>query len=385
LVGGDYIIYNSSRYDLQQTPVQVSVQQAPTYQLLNFTFLFENTTSLSIKYFHYNTTTSLQLGGHTLQVTPDLLRVEYTVNNWSFQGSDSYLSIHTAIHGPKIGGLSTGGPDNSGWYINGSAIEVRARTVSYLSGKTMQEIPRWMVPTGQKYNTNSVNNTSFSMHTGTGLPGNNPHVATDLFYSLTVHTTAVLVYQFRSYLGVAVMTLLALGAGFYTLRHIHPRRSPSPPESQIIPDLFGSRPVLYYYLLGTAHFRDDALEDRIAQAIPHELYSFKFLFNPVRLSMVKLLYENLQLTTVELKDLLQLNWNTFNSHLAALKDKGYVEGAYTFQDGTRSQMITLLPYGEEQYQMLTELLHLFLDSTADLELDETDLDHTAQDDLYPGT
>lgn len=133
-----------------------------------------------------------------------------------------------------------------------------------------------------------------------------------------------------------------------------------------IKELFQSQTLLYYTLVGQSRLGDKDLESNIRQGIPRNILEFKFLLHPLRLSMTKLLYENLELSSVDIKDILNISWNDYTTHTTALKKKGYINVTDRFIEGNKRQILTLEPKGIQEYKVLLDLLHLFLDNSTDL-------------------
>ncbi|MHA2168826.1 MAG: transcriptional regulator [Candidatus Kariarchaeaceae archaeon] len=82
--------------------------------------------------------------------------------------------------------------------------------------------------------------------------------------------------------------------------------------------------------------------------------------HPIRLTITKLLYENVELSSIEIKEWLQLSWGNYSTHVKALKKKGYIHVKEAFHDATVKQIITLEQKGMDEFTALTNLLELFL-------------------------
>lgn len=134
---------------------------------------------------------------------------------------------------------------------------------------------------------------------------------------------------------------------------------------EIIKEIFKSQTVLYYTLIGQNRIKDSEIENNLKEAIPKSIYDFKFLLHPIRLSMTKLLYENMELTSIDMKNILDVSWNDYTTHATALKNKKYISIDDQFVEGAKRNVLRLEPPGIEQYKLLTDLLHLFLDNSTD--------------------
>ena len=134
---------------------------------------------------------------------------------------------------------------------------------------------------------------------------------------------------------------------------------------ELIQELFQSQSTLYFLLMGQSSIKDKHVENEIKKAIPHKIYDFKFLLQPVRLSITKVLFENIRLSSVELKEILEVSWNEYRNNITALQKKRYVDIVEGFEDAKVTQFVSLTQLGIESYKILTDLLHLFLDNTPD--------------------
>lgn len=153
-----------------------------------------------------------------------------------------------------------------------------------------------------------------------------------------------------------------------------------------IKELFQSQTVLYYTLVGQSKIGDKEIEKEVKGVIPHDIMNYKFLFHPVRLSIIKLLYENLELTSMELKDILRISWNDYYTYAYSLGKKGYIKIEDQFVDGNKRQVLSIENKGIEEYKVLIDLMHLFLDNSVDyqayIEAAQRKMDSIDQD-LYP--
>lgn len=95
--------------------------------------------------------------------------------------------------------------------------------------------------------------------------------------------------------------------------------------------------------------------------ISKELFEFKFLLHPLRLAIMKSLSDNPQLTTTDLKNLLNISWTELSNHLKALKKKGYILTESKFIDNSVKVAITIEPNGLSAFHSLGDLLAEFFD------------------------
>lgn len=137
-------------------------------------------------------------------------------------------------------------------------------------------------------------------------------------------------------------------------------------QKSIISDIFQNRTSAYFYILNQS---SKEIDENTIQPEAQDIFKYKFLLHPVRLSIMKLLYENIQMTSLEIKEKLGISWNDVGNHITALKEKGYISTDHQFQEGSRKQVVSIEPFGTQEFKVLTELLHLFLDSFADVEFE----------------
>lgn len=160
----------------------------------------------------------------------------------------------------------------------------------------------------------------------------------------------------------------------------------SGPPNQYVKELFRSHTVLYYTLIGQNRNSEKGINDKIKESIPHDLFEFKHIFHPIRLSLMKILFESLEMTSVEIRDILDIKWNEYYSHINALKKFKLIKVEEKFKDGYLRQVVSLEPKGIEEFKTLTDLLNLFLDSATNynayIEAAQARLTDTDQD-TYP--
>lgn len=116
----------------------------------------------------------------------------------------------------------------------------------------------------------------------------------------------------------------------------------------------------------------DEEEDRVREKVGRseeiwgnvtpDLYKYRFIFNPVRLSIIKSLMKHSRMTTVELKNHLGLSWGVLNTHLEALRKKGYVEINPTINEEGIGTAVYLLPEVSREFNRVISLLKVFVGS-----------------------
>ncbi|MHA2031444.1 MAG: transcriptional regulator [Candidatus Kariarchaeaceae archaeon] len=135
------------------------------------------------------------------------------------------------------------------------------------------------------------------------------------------------------------------------------------------------------FLIMLAQQEDEEIFKTTRDDLPSDMSKYKFLLNPVRLNIMKLLYDNYNLSSVQIKNNLNLSWSDYSHNILALEEREYVIVQTMFQYGTKRTMVYLGDKGKEYYENLIELLHEFLQKQ-----DEDYITSLSEDsDLYPET
>jgi hypothetical protein len=166
-------------------------------------------------------------------------------------------------------------------------------------------------------------------------------------------------------------------------------------ESQLLTDrmrnelvpLFGPSPSLIYLFNGQKVIKDNDLQANLEDEIPQEIFDFKFLLQPVRLSIVKLMSSNISLTTAEIRERLGVTWKELNYQINILKKKGYIHLEKQFVDGNIKTVVRAEKLALSDYEDLKQILLQFLDESTNIErylvYTEKVKDRKSHDDLYP--
>ncbi|MHA2253558.1 MAG: transcriptional regulator, partial [Candidatus Kariarchaeaceae archaeon] len=142
-------------------------------------------------------------------------------------------------------------------------------------------------------------------------------------------------------------------------------------------EIIDHRPYLLYLIFGESLSDNREIRTELRNSVPQEIFNHKFLMNPVRLAITKLLYENTELTSTEIKETLQISWSHYSNHVKALKKQDYIHIRQEFRDESVKQILTLRPKGHEKYSALIDLLQQFLDQT-----DTDDIYHKKEKDTF---
>lgn len=96
---------------------------------------------------------------------------------------------------------------------------------------------------------------------------------------------------------------------------------------------------------------------------PPELLKEKFLLHPVRLAIFKILTNNIQMSSSELRLRLGISWGDYSSHTKALTKTGYIRLEDKMIDGLKKQVISLELSGITKYRYLVGLISEYLDES----------------------
>ena len=125
--------------------------------------------------------------------------------------------------------------------------------------------------------------------------------------------------------------------------------------TKIINSIFNSK-TTGFLALGSKLAKSEDVNDGLINTIPDKIIEYKFLMNPVRISLCKLLSETMELPSKRLKEILGISWGNLGTHTKALKEKGYIRIYSKHVDGVLSQFLSIEPKGERQFKELTETL-----------------------------
>lgn len=116
-----------------------------------------------------------------------------------------------------------------------------------------------------------------------------------------------------------------------------------------------------YLLVAGNVFRDKKYGS--ATDVPPELFECKPLLHPLRMAMMKVLIDNPLMTSVELKEYLDLSWSEFRTQMTVLKKLKYVHVTDKFIENNVKQVISVEAYGITEFNKLSKALFEFLGSS----------------------
>lgn len=169
------------------------------------------------------------------------------------------------------------------------------------------------------------------------------------------------------FLGFSVFLILSTGSFLAIYLIVRPEKFIFNSNiKKIVAPLLDDKTKLLYLFVGQSRVQNRKLTQDFKSMVPTEIYDFKFLLHPVRLAMMKLLFDQPKITSVELKEQLGINWNDFRNHLKSLRKKGLIEIEQGFVDDALAQIVSMSNAGLSEFKELTDLVTSFLSSHADL-------------------
>ncbi|MCE7735418.1 MAG: hypothetical protein GPJ54_11110 [Candidatus Heimdallarchaeota archaeon] len=190
---------------------------------------------------------------------------------------------------------------------------------------------------------------------------------------------------------LAILSALTLALFFSTSYYMKGKRIENlllnANMEKILQPVFNSNPSIIYVFIANNFIEDGNLEKEIKDEIPKEIFDFKFLLHPVKLSILKILYENVSIISAELRTQLGISWSELTSHLKKLTQKRYIIVEIKFVEGSLKNVVSMEPHGIKEFERLQKALLEFIDSSPHINryLDQIDQDkkRSVNDDLYP--
>jgi parallel beta-helix repeat protein len=114
------------------------------------------------------------------------------------------------------------------------------------------------------------------------------------------------------------------------------------------------------FLLAIIHSSEDPRIE-YEEPIPEELIRFTHLLNPVRLSLIKLLYDNHGYPSYLAREELGTTWGKFTTHLNVLLKKELITAKEEFIQGSPKRVLYLSPKGRGQFLELRRVMQRMFD------------------------
>ena len=112
--------------------------------------------------------------------------------------------------------------------------------------------------------------------------------------------------------------------------------------------------------------------------------AYRYLMHPIRLTIMKVLNNENQMRSVDIKHLLDISWGEYSTHVKSLEQNGYIETQNEFsQNGNIIQVIYILEFGRKQFEQLFTLLQQFVAKRSPYEYLMYAKANLKDDELYP--
>lgn len=126
-------------------------------------------------------------------------------------------------------------------------------------------------------------------------------------------------------------------------------------------DMFTPSQLSYLAVLGQSQYDENKVKNRLKKDIPTGLKEYRFLMHPVRLLIVRTLYKNFSMISTDIKEVIDVSWSEYTSHINALEKNGLVSANTEFhENGLKVNIVYLEEQGRMEYENLITLLQTFL-------------------------
>jgi DNA-binding MarR family transcriptional regulator len=88
-----------------------------------------------------------------------------------------------------------------------------------------------------------------------------------------------------------------------------------------------------------------------------QLFRYSFLLNPIRLVIIRILYDNDQVTSSELRKIMNISWGKFTSHIDILIERGYINSSQHFINGSPKRVFFIEPIGRSAFLALKHITY----------------------------
>jgi DNA-binding MarR family transcriptional regulator len=97
------------------------------------------------------------------------------------------------------------------------------------------------------------------------------------------------------------------------------------------------------------------LNNTTISELTSQLFRHSFLLNPIRLVITRILHEKDQVTSSELRKVMNISWGKFTSHIDALIEKGYISSSQQFINGSPKRVFCIEPIGRNAFLALKQV------------------------------
>lgn len=90
--------------------------------------------------------------------------------------------------------------------------------------------------------------------------------------------------------------------------------------------------------------------------VPEQLLAHSFILNPVRLAILKILYDYNSFISSDMRKNLNVSWGAFTSHVKSLIDEGMIISNEEFVDSKSLKVLYMEDRGRQSFSRLKSLL-----------------------------
>lgn len=92
--------------------------------------------------------------------------------------------------------------------------------------------------------------------------------------------------------------------------------------------------------------------------VPEQLLAHSFILNPIRLAILKILYDYNTYISSDMRKNLNVSWGSFTSHVKSLVDEGMIASNDEFVDTKSLKVLYLEDKGRQSFSRLKSLLQV---------------------------
>lgn len=185
-----------------------------------------------------------------------------------------------------------------------------------------------------------------------------------------------------NYITIGLLFFLGITMSTFYYLQKKPKGFPNESIDNIISSFTDVNPEVVYLITGANRCDlSKQLKKEFQSQVPPELYQLKFLLHPVKLSILKILSENVSITNIALKNELGISWADVNNNLKLMRNKDLLRIKDNFVDNNVRKVVYITPHGSKQFDFLRITLMDFL-NIADIHKYIQEINEL-QDTMYP--
>lgn len=149
-----------------------------------------------------------------------------------------------------------------------------------------------------------------------------------------------------------------------------------PEVSDTISTIFDHKKSLYFLFLGHRTHDIDFLNKNYEASMKSEMDEYRHFLHPFRLSIMKLLFTDTILSSIEIKMRLELSSSEFYNSIRPLEKQNLIRVYDDFdENGYTRQFVILEEKGNQEYRQFIKLIDKFVDEAKEFipDYDGTDL------------